>query len=58
VEVIEGILCRYSEKNTIAIKKYIANQLKQDKEVNQLSVFDPNDPFCIPYKWLKLLPLA
>ena len=32
-------------KNTAAIKEYIANQLKQDKEVDQLSVFDPNDPF-------------
>ena len=32
-------------KNTAAIKEYIANQLKQDKEADQLSVFDPNDPF-------------
>lgn len=32
-------------KKTAAIKEYIANQLKQDKEVDQLSVFDPNDPF-------------
>jgi putative transposase len=32
-------------KNTAAIKEYIANQLKQDKESDQLSVFDPNDPF-------------
>ena len=32
-------------KNTTAIKEYIANQLKQDKEADQLSVFDPNDPF-------------
>ncbi len=31
--------------NTAAIKEYIANQLKQDKEADQLSVFDPNDPF-------------
>jgi len=28
-------------KNTAAIKEYIANQLKQDKEADQLSVFDP-----------------
>ncbi len=32
-------------KNTTAIKEYKANQLKQDKEADQLSVFDPNDPF-------------
>ena len=32
-------------KNTKAIKEYIANQLKQDKERDQLSFFDPQDPF-------------
>ncbi|MCI8988491.1 MAG: IS200/IS605 family transposase [Clostridia bacterium] len=32
-------------KNTTAIKEYIANQLKHDKEADQLSVFDPNAPF-------------
>ena len=32
-------------KNTAAIKKYIANQLKQDREMDQLSLFDPRDPF-------------
>ncbi len=32
-------------KNTIAIKEYIANQLKQDKETDQLSVFDPKFTF-------------
>ncbi len=32
-------------KNTAAIKEYIANQLKVDKETDQLSIFDPNDPF-------------
>ncbi len=32
-------------KDTVAIKEYIANQLKQDKEADQLSVFDPNNPF-------------
>ena len=31
-------------KNTSAIKEYIANQLKVDKETDQLSIFDPNDP--------------
>ena len=32
-------------KNTAAIKSYIANQLKQDREYDQLSLFDPRDPF-------------
>lgn len=32
-------------KNTAAIKSYIANQLKQDREMDQLSLFDPRDPF-------------
>ena len=32
-------------KNTAAIKDYIANQLKKDKESEQLSIFDPQDPF-------------
>ena len=32
-------------KNTKAIKEYIADQLKQDKESDQLSLFDPRDPF-------------
>ena len=32
-------------KDTVAIREYIANQLKHDKESDQLSVFDPQDPF-------------
>ena len=32
-------------KNTKAIKTYIADQLKKDKESDQLSMFDPRDPF-------------
>ena len=32
-------------KDTAAIKKYIADQLKADKESDQLSFFDPHDPF-------------
>ena len=32
-------------KNTKAIKEYIANQLKQDKESDQINLFDPRDPF-------------
>ena len=32
-------------KNTAAIKSYIANQLKTDKENDQLSLYDPRNPF-------------
>ena len=32
-------------KNTKAIKTYITEQLKKDKESDQLSLFDPRDPF-------------
>ena len=32
-------------KNTKAIKEYIADQLTRDKESDQLSMFDPRDPF-------------
>ena len=32
-------------KNTVAIKDYIANQLKADREADQLTLFDPRDPF-------------
>ena len=32
-------------KNTKAIKEYIAEQLKRDRESDQLSMFDPRDPF-------------
>lgn len=32
-------------KNTAAIKSYIANQIKVDKETDQLSLFDPRGPF-------------
>lgn len=32
-------------KDTEVIKKYIANQLKQDKEAMQLSIDYPEDPF-------------
>ena len=32
-------------KNTAAIKEYIENQLKKDKGSEQLSIFDPRDPF-------------
>ena len=32
-------------KNTKAIKTYIAEQLKRDEESDQLSMYDPRDPF-------------
>ena len=32
-------------KNTKAIKQYIADQLKRDAESDQLSMFDPRNPF-------------
>lgn len=32
-------------KNTKAIKEYIADQLKRDQESDQISMFDPRDPF-------------
>ena len=32
-------------KNTKAIKEYIENQRKADRESDQLSIYDPRDPF-------------
>ena len=32
-------------KNTKAIKEYISGQLKRDKGSDQISLFDPRDPF-------------
>ena len=32
-------------KNTKTIKEYIATQLEKDKQSDQLSIFDPRDPF-------------
>ena len=32
-------------KNTRAIKEYIENQLKTDRESDQISLYDPRDPF-------------
>ena len=32
-------------KNTTAIKAYIANQFERDKEMDQLMLFEPKDPF-------------
>ena len=48
VEDIRKMLKAGADKvslNTAAIKNYIANQLKVDKESDQLSIFDPKDPF-------------
>ena len=32
-------------KNTKAIKEYIANQLKEDKEMEPMTIYEINDPF-------------
>lgn len=32
-------------KNTKKIKEYIANQLKEDKEMEQMTIYEINDPF-------------
>ena len=32
-------------KNTKAIKEYIANQIKVDRQTDQLALFDPRGPF-------------
>ena len=32
-------------KNTKAIKEYIENQIKTDRESDQISLYDPRDPF-------------
>lgn len=32
-------------ENTKAIKTYISEQLQRDEEADQLSLFDPRDPF-------------
>ena len=32
-------------KNTKVIKEYIEDQLKRDREADQLSMYDPRDPF-------------
>ena len=40
-----GFYVDTSGKDTKAIKEYIKNQLEQDKQADQLSIFDPKDPF-------------
>ena len=41
----KGYCVDTTRKDTIAIKRYIKNQLKVDKESDQLSIYDPRDPF-------------
>ena len=41
----KGYYVDTAAKDTKVIKEYIENQLKQDKESDQLSFFDPRDPF-------------
>ena len=40
-----GFYVDTSGKDTKAIKEYIKNQLEQDKQADQLSIFNPQDPF-------------
>ena len=40
-----GYYVNTTGKNTTAIKLYIQNQLKADKETDQLGLFDPRGPF-------------
>ena len=40
-----GFYVDTSGKDTKAIKEYIRNQLEQDKQGDQLSIFDTKDPF-------------
>ena len=43
-----NIYCPYVDtvgKNTKEIKEYIENQLKMDRESDQISLYDPRDPF-------------
>ena len=43
--LVQGILRYTVGKNTKAIQEYISEQLKRDKESDQISLFDPRDPF-------------
>ena len=43
--LLQGYYVDTVGKNTTAIKEYIANQLERDKEMDQLVLFDPKDPF-------------
>lgn len=41
----KGYYVSTAGKDAKAIKEYISNQLKRDKEMDQLVLFDPKDPF-------------
>ena len=41
----KDIMWTWQEKNTKAIKEYIENQLKVDRESDQISLYAPRDPF-------------
>ena len=42
---MQGYYVDTVKKNTTTIKEYIANQLEQDKEADQICIFDPREPF-------------
>ena len=42
--MVQGVYVDTVGKNTKAIKEYIAHQLEQEKQSDQLSMFDPRDP--------------
>ena len=43
--LVKGYYVDTVGKNTKAIKDYIGEQLKRDKESDQLSMYNPKDPF-------------
>ena len=49
VEIVEAEVCPdYVDtvgKNKKQIQEYIANQLKEDKEMEQMTIYEINDPF-------------
>ena len=45
LQVSHSVCPEIQTKNAKAIKTYISEQLKRDKERDQLSLFDPRNPF-------------
>ena len=43
--LVQGIIRGYCGEEHEGKKEYIADQLKRDQESDQLSMFDPRDPF-------------
>lgn len=43
--LVPWLLCRHGRKNTRKIKEYIASQLAEDKRLEQMTIFEVNDPF-------------